>query len=289
MRTVTSIPEVRPIVSSAKQRGQRVGLVPTMGALHAGHLSLIQTARAQDDFVAVSVFINPTQFGPNEDYEAYPRQLKRDAQAAEQAGADLIFAPSAEEIYPPGFVTHVEVQRLTEGLCGRYRPGHFCGVCTVVTKLLNIVQPDVAYFGDKDYQQLVVIKRMVKDLNMPIKIVGVPTAREPNGLAVSSRNRYLSDREREVAPHLYQALQAGAALVRQGATGTEAAQRVEQLLAEEPLLGVQYVEAVDPEALQPTEYGGPPMVIAAAVYLGETRLIDNIAVEEGSDDAQIDG
>ncbi len=284
MRTVSKISQTRPIISSAKQRGERVGLVPTMGALHAGHIALIETARAQDDFVAISIFVNPTQFGPADDYQAYPRRLEQDAQMAQQAGVDLIFAPSAEEMYGEEFATYVEVEGLTDGLCGRYRPEHFRGVTTVVAKLLNIIQPDVAYFGEKDYQQLIVIRRMVNDLNMPIEIVGVPTVREPDGLALSSRNRYLSDEERAAAPWLYQALQAGATRVRQGATGAEAAEQVKEILAEEPLLRVQYIEAVHPETLQPAEYGGPPMVIAAAAHLGGTRLIDNIIIEEGTDD-----
>ncbi len=289
MQIVTEIPQVRRVVSAAKQSGQRVGLVPTMGALHAGHLSLIETARANDDFVAISIFVNPTQFGPGEDYQEYPRQLQHDAQKAERAGVDLIFAPSAEEMYPEGHCSYVEVEGLTEGLCGRYRSGHFRGVTTVVAKLLNIIQPDVAYFGEKDYQQLIAIKQMVRDLNMPVEIVGLPTVREADGLAVSSRNQYLTTEERQVAPLLYQALQAGAEMVRRGAASQQAAEEVKRILAEQPLFRVQYVQAVHPETLQPAEWAGPPMVIAAAVLLGETRLIDNIKVEEGTDNAQVDG
>ena len=285
MRTVNKISEVRPIIAAAKERGQRVGLVPTMGALHQGHLSLIEVACAQDDFVAISIFVNPTQFGPAEDYEKYPHQLDQDAQVAEEAGVDLIFAPSVAEMYPEGFSTYIEVEGLTEGLCGRYRAGHFRGVTTVVAKLLNIIQPDVAYFGEKDYQQLVVIKRIVSDLNMPVKIVGLPTVRESDGLALGSRNQYLDTEQREAAPLLYQALAAGADLVRKGAGGQQAAEHVRQILAEQPLFRVQYIEAVHPETLRPAEHSGPPMVIAAAAYLGDTRLIDNIIVREDSADA----
>ncbi len=285
MRTVTKISQVRAIISSARHRGQQVGLVPTMGGLHAGHLSLIEAARANDDLVAISIFVNPTQFGPREDYEEYPRELAQDAQLAEQAGVDIIFAPSVEEMYPQGFSTYVEVEELTAGLCGGYRPGHLRGVTTIVAKLLNIIQPHVAYFGEKDYQQLVVIKRIVTDLNMPVEIVGLPTVREPDGLALSSRNQYLNADERQAAPLLYQALTAGAELVRKGAAGPEAAEHIRQMLDGEPLFRVQYVEAVHPETLQSVPYSGPPMVIAAAVYLGDTRLIDNIKMEEGNNNA----
>jgi len=256
-----------------------------MGGLHAGHLSLIEAARANDDLVAISIFVNPTQFGPREDYEEYPRELEQDAQLAEQVGVDIIFAPSVKEMYSQGFSTYVEVEELTAGLCGQYRPGHLRGVTTIVAKLLNIIQPHVAYFGEKDYQQLIVIKRMVSDLNMAVEIVGLPTVREPDGLALSSRNQYLNADERQAAPLLYQALTAGAELVRKGAAGPEAAEHIRQMLDGEPLFRVQYVEAVHPETLQSVQYSGPPMVIAAAVYLGDTRLIDNIKMEEGNNNA----
>ena len=285
MLVVADIAGVRAAIGEAKKRGHRVGLVPTMGALHQGHLSLIKTARVECDFMAISIFVNPTQFGPNEDCKQYPREPEQDAQKAEQAGVDLIFAPSVQEMYPEGHCTYVQVEGLTEGLCGRYRPGHFRGVTTVVAKLLNIVEPDVAYFGEKDYQQLMVIKRMVQDLDMPVEIVSGPTVREPDGLALSTRNQYLNAEQRQAAPLLYQALQAGAEIVRAGATGVQAAEHVRKILAQEPLFRVQYVDAVHPETLQPAEYGGPPMVIAAAAYLGDTRLIDNVKTEEGSDDA----
>ncbi len=271
MRIVETISELRvSTIAQTRASGEVVGLVPTMGALHAGHLALIQAASERDDFVVVSIFVNPTQFGPEEDYKQYPRQLARDAELAEQAGAHLIFAPSPAEMYPVDHSTWVEVKDLTNGLCGRFRPGHFRGVTTVVTKLLNIVQPDRAYFGEKDYQQLIVIKRLVRDLNMPVEIVGRPTVREADGLAVSTRNQYLDIQQRAAAPQLYQALQHGAEAARKGASGTEVEQVVQESLANEPMFIVQYVQAIDPETLQPRGEARAPMVIAAARDLAAT-------------------
>ncbi len=290
MRIVETISELRvSTIAQVRASGKLVGLVPTMGALHAGHLSLIEAANQRDDFVVVSVFVNPTQFGPDEDYQRYPRQLARDAQLAEQAGGDLIFAPSRAEMYPDDHSTWVEVEELTEGLCGSLRPGHFRGVTTVVTKLLNIVQPDRAYFGEKDYQQLIVIKRLVRDLKMPVEIVGLPTVREADGLAVSTRNQYLDTQQRAAAPRLYQALQHGAQAARKGASGTKVESVVRKLLASELRFTVQYVQAVDLETLQPRGQAGVPMVITAAAYLGDTRLIDNIKIEEDAINAENDG
>ncbi len=282
MRIVERICEVRSNVTAARAAGQSVGLVPTMGALHAGHLALIEAARQRDDFVAISIFVNPTQFVAGEDYEQYPRQSASDQEIAQAVGVDLIFAPTPEEMYPEGFATNVTVKGLTDDLCGRFRPGHFGGVTTVVAKLLTIVQPDRAYFGEKDYQQLVVIGRMVEDLNMPVEVIGLPTVREADGLAVSTRNQYLSPEQRAVAPRLYEALQHGAKLARQGAVGAQVEQTLKEILAKEPQFRVQYVEAVDPDTLEPRGAAGAPMVIAAAAYLGNTRLIDNINIEEGS-------
>ncbi len=289
MRIVEIISKLRADIAQARASGKVVGLVPTMGALHAGHLALVEASSSRDDFVVVSVFVNPIQFGPDEDYQRYPQQLTRDAELAAEAGGDLIFAPSRAEMYPDDHSTWVEVEDITEGLCGRFRPGHFRGVTTVVTKLLNIVQPDRAYFGEKDYQQLIVIKRLVRDLNMPVEVVGLPTVREADGLAVSTRNQYLDTHQRAVAPQLYQALQHGAKAARKGASGTEVEEAVRKSLANEPMFAVQYVQAVDPETLQPRDEAGAPMVIAAAAYLGGTRLIDNIRIEEDATDAQNDG
>jgi len=217
MQTVNTKAQVRAAVAAARSEGRVIGLVPTMGALHAGHLALVERSVAECGFTVVSVFVNPTQFGPGEDLERYPRTLQADVQLCQQAGADLVFAPSADEMYAADAATTVHVARLTEGLCGAFRPGHFDGVTTVVCKLLNIAQPDRAYFGEKDYQQLVVVRRMVADLDLPVEVISVPTVREADGLAMSSRNRYLTPEQRAVAPALHRALLAGAAAARRGA------------------------------------------------------------------------
>lgn len=251
-----------------------------MGYLHEGHLELIRRAAADNDEVAVSIFVNPLQFGPGEDYQTYPRDLERDAELAEAAGADWIFHPAPETMYPPGFATTVHVGGpLTERWEGERRPGHFDGVATVVTKLFNLIRPDRAYFGEKDYQQLVVIRRMVRDLDLPVEVIGLPTVREPDGLAMSSRNHYLNAAERAAAPALQAALQAGARAARAGATGAEVERTVAEALAREPMLRPQYIRAVHPQTLRRLLDESGPMVIAAAAYLGETRLIDNIKVE----------
>jgi pantoate--beta-alanine ligase len=225
------------------------------------------------------VFVNPTQFAPQEDYQAYPRSLREDAIAAESAGAHLIFAPTAEGMYAPDASTFVNVEGLADGLCGRFRPGHFRGVTTVVTKLFNIIQPERAYFGLKDYQQYAVVKRMARDLNLPVEIVGVPTVREADGLAMSSRNAYLTPEERALAPALYQALQQAAKTVREGATVVQARETAAQAIAQVPQMQVQYLEAVHPETLELADYDPPPVLLTAAVVLGQTRLMDNIIVD----------
>ena len=273
---VKTIAEVRAQTRAARQRGDVIGLVPTMGALHQGHLSLMRAARADCGFVTISIFVNPTQFGPQEDFAAYPRDLERDVAAAAGVGVDLVFAPEVAEMYPDEPRTTVHVAGLTERLCGPHRPGHFDGVATVVAKLFGIFQPDRAYFGEKDFQQLQVIRRLVADLNVPVEVIGCPTLREPDGLALSSRNRYLSPEERRAAPALYAALQAGAEAVRGGGTGRAAEAAVRVALAAEPRFQLQYVEALRPETLQPDDEPGPPLVIAAAAFLGTTRLIDNV-------------
>ena len=280
MRIEKTIVGVRSFVQAARREGKDVGLVPTMGAFHEGHLALISRSCQDNETTIVSLFVNPTQFSANEDYGSYPRSFERDALLAEEAGVSLVFAPGVEEIYGESFTTWVEVLELTERLCGARRPGHFRGVTTVVTKLLNICQPNRAYFGEKDYQQLQVIRRMVRDLNSPVEIVSVPTVREADGLAMSSRNLYLAPQERLAAPQVYRALSAGAAAARQGASGDQAVAEVLQMLGEEPLIRPDYVRAVDPETLEDRGEARLPMVLAAAVYLGETRLIDNIKVEE---------
>jgi pantoate--beta-alanine ligase len=283
MEVVQTVRQCRALVTEARQNGAQVGCVPTMGAFHEGHLSLIRRARAECDFVVVTVFVNPTQFAPGEDYGRYPRDFERDRSLAEAEGVDLVFHPTAEEMYPEGAATRVHVSGLTEVMCGPHRPGHFDGVTTVVSKLLNITVPHRAYFGEKDYQQLVVVRRMVVDLSIPVEIVPCRTVRDDSGLALSSRNLNLSDAERQVAPALQRALSAGAEAIERGGTATDAEEAVRRVLAGEPLFRLQYVEARRPETLARDDVPGPPMVIAAAGYLGSTRLIDNIIVQRDSD------
>ena len=276
MYTVRTVREVREALAGGRKSGKTIGLVPTMGALHSGHETLIQTARKGADVVAVSIFVNPLQFGPNEDYGKYPRALPNDLEMCERAGADVVFTPTVEEMYPLPQLTFTEVTRVSDNLCGAFRSGHFRGVATVVLKLFNIVQPDRAWFGEKDLQQLAIIRRMVLDLNLPIEIIGVPTVREPDGLALSSRNKYLSPTERKAAPVLYRALLEAAARVRSGDHDARKVREVAlAVLASEPLVRVEYVEVVDPEEMQPLSEISGPVRIAAAIRIGNTRLIDN--------------
>jgi pantoate--beta-alanine ligase len=263
-----------------KRKGLTVGLVPTMGYFHEGHLSLMRRARQECDRVVVSLFVNPLQFGPQEDFERYPRDLERDAALAEQVGVDVLFIPSTEAMYPPGYATHVEVVGLTEPLCGRSRPGHFRGVTTVVAKLFNIVQPDVSYFGQKDYQQALVISRMAEDLFWPLRVVVCPTVREPDGLAASSRNVYLGPEERRQAVCLFQALQAAQEAI---ARGERRAREVERIMRETisryPLARIDYAEVRRARDLAEIETLEERVVLALAVWIGRTRLIDNALVE----------
>ena len=279
MEVCRTVAEIRSAVVEARAAGRVVGCVPTMGALHEGHLSLIRRARAECDCVVVTIFVNPTQFAPNEDLAAYPRPEAEDLAACEAEGVDLVFMPTAEEMCPPGAVTTVHVSELTERMCGPHRPGHFDGVTTVVAKLLSVTSPHRAYFGQKDFQQLQVIRRMVADLCIPVEIVGCPTVREPDGLALSSRNAYLTPEQRAVAPMLQAALQLGARVIEAGGCAEEAEREVLGALAAEPAFQVQYVEARRPETLERDDEPGPPMVLAAAAYMGRTRLIDNVVVE----------
>ena len=276
MRAVHTVNDLRDALESAEQ----IGLVPTMGALHAGHEKLIEMARRECRTIVVSIFVNPIQFGPNEDYSRYPRTLEQDLEACARCGADLVFAPSVEEMYPLPQLTFVEVTRVSEHLCGKFRPGHFRGVATVVLKLLNIVQPQRAYFGEKDLQQLQVIRRMVLDVNLPVTVVGVPTVREADGLARSSRNKYLSEEERRAAPALYQALQAAVSGIREGERDvTKVKSTALEILERQPLIRVEYLEIVDPDELAPVSTPiGASVRIAAAIWIGSTRLIDNLFV-----------
>ncbi len=276
MQALTQIEQVRAAVKEWRQQGLTVGFVPTMGYLHQGHQSLIETAAKGNDKVVVSIFVNPMQFGPNEDFAQYPRDLQRDTQVCEQAGASLIFHPEPHELYPDGFCTHVDVAGLTEGLCGKTRPGHFRGVCTVVTKLLNIVQPDRAYFGQKDAQQFAVVRRMVRDLNMPVELIACPIIREPDGLAKSSRNTYLSTQERQAALVLYRALCEGRSQLQNGVRdANQLRAAMEQVIGAEPLAKLDYLELVDLQTLQPVTQLCGDTLVALAVYIGKTRLIDN--------------
>ena len=278
MQVVRTIAEVRAIRRALPGTW---GFVPTMGYLHEGHLSLVRRARAENDHVAVSIFVNPTQFGPHEDYNRYPRDLERDLRLLEPLGVDLVFAPSVEEMYPPGFQTWVIVEGVSRPLEGAARPGHFRGVATVVTKLFNIVQPDRAYFGQKDAQQAVVIRRMVQDLNIPVEIVVCPTVREPDGLAMSSRNTYLNPEERRAATVLFRALQATKARYEQGERDAERLREaMREVIQAEPLARLDYVSVADPETLQELDRVEDRALLSLAVYIGKTRLIDNILLPE---------
>lgn len=280
MKIVRTISEIRGISAAARRDGKLIGLVPTMGALHAGHIELALKARSECGIVIMSVFVNPIQFGPNEDYKAYPRTLEADADKAQAAGVDYIFAPSAQEMYPKEPLTHVDVDKLTEHLCGASRPGHFRGVATVVAKLFNITRPDRAYFGMKDAQQLRVIRRMNEDLDFGIEIVPVPIVREDDGLAMSSRNAYLSPMDRERAVVLSRSLKLAQQMVMHGETSSAAIKEAMEklILSEVPDAKVDYIEVVDDDTVQPVSRIGGPVLIALAVKIGSTRLIDNVTV-----------
>lgn len=281
MRVLTTVDDVRNQVKAWKKEGLTVGLVPTMGYLHEGHASLVKKAKEQNDRVVVSVFVNPTQFGPNEDLATYPRDLEHDSRLLESLGADILFHPTPEEMYPGKARTWVTVEDLTTQLCGKTRPIHFRGVCTVVNKLFNIVTPDRAYFGRKDAQQLAVIRQMVKDLNIDISIVGCPIVREADGLAKSSRNKYLSESERQSALVLSRAVAAGRKLVSQGQKCTHTiVDEMKRIIEAEPAAKIDYVEAVDAVTMTPVARIQEPVLFAMAVYIGKTRLIDNFSTDE---------
>lgn len=264
---------------SLRREGKTNGFVPTMGAFHEGHISLMRRARADNDVVVVSIFVNPIQFGRGEDFDSYPRDLHGDLAQAERAGVDLVFAPSAEAIYPKGFQTYVDVTELTEGLCGASRPGHFRGVCTVVTKLFNLVRPHRTYFGQKDYQQSVVVRRLVADLNFDLDVVILPTVREDDGLAMSSRNVRLTPEERRAASVLYASLGRAKERVRAGERSAKAIlEEVRALIEAEPLARIDYVTLCNAETLKPLDRIEGPALVALAVRFGETRLIDNLLI-----------
>jgi len=280
MKLVRTIADLRKEVRDTRKQGKSIGFVPTMGALHEGHISLVRTAKAQTDFVVVSIFVNPTQFGPNEDFHRYPRPLEADVNLCTQANADLLFNPSVEEMYPAGFSTTVEVTGVSDGLCGAHRPGHFRGVTTVVMKLFHQVMPDKAFFGQKDAQQCAVLRKMVLDMDLDLQMEICPTVREKDGLAMSSRNRYLSNTERSVAPGIYAALMAfrEEAVKHPGRGVTPFKNLLLGKLKEIPGVTMDYVEVVDSLTMKPMEILRGSLVVAVALRLGSTRLIDNILV-----------
>jgi len=280
MRICHTSADMRDACGELRRTGRSLGLVPTMGALHAGHMSLVAAATAGCDTVAASIFVNPTQFGPNEDFAAYPRTFEEDCRKLEQDGVDLLFAPAAAEMYPPGNTTFVDPGEIGGRLDGASRPGHFRGVATIVTRLFNIVQPGQAYFGQKDAAQIAVLRHVVRDLNLPVELVICPIVREPDGLAMSSRNRYLSSVERQRALALSHALQAAAELVRSGEGSAKAILNLlRTFLARDPDVRLDYVAVVDPDTLLPVEDVSAGALIAVAAWVGTTRLIDNLLLE----------
>jgi len=277
MRVLATTSDMLAASRSLRAAGNRLGLVPTMGALHEGHLSLVRAAKSQCDAVAVSIFVNPTQFGPNEDFAKYPRTFDRDRDLLRQEGVDVLFAPSTEEMYPAGACTWVTVEGMSDRLCGRSRPGHFRGVTTVVAKLFHIVEPDLAFFGQKDAAQAAIIRRMVRDLNLPVEIVVCPIVREPSGLAMSSRNAYLTTEQRQSALVLYGSLKE---IERRFQSGERNAAKLiaagNEIVAAEPSVRLDYLEIVDPDTLEPLPTLNRTALVAIAAFVGTTRLIDNV-------------
>ncbi len=280
MEVIQRIVRMKEIVNDLKQEKKLIGFVPTMGCLHEGHLSLVREARRMSDIVVVSIFVNPKQFGPNEDFEKYPRTIAKDTEILQKENVDYIFHPSVEEMYPASFRTYIEVEQLSQKLCGKSRPNHFKGVATVVMKLFNIVQPNFAFFGQKDAQQVIIIKRMIKDLNLNIEIITLPIIREPDGLALSSRNTYLNSEERKASTILYKALMKGKDIFQNGERKVaKISKAIIDTISSEPLAKIDYVEIVDLENLDALKIIEKNALIAIAVFIGSTRLIDNIIVE----------
>jgi len=276
MEVVKNIQEMKKISNNLIENKKTIGFVPTMGYLHEGHLSLVRKARENNDIVVVSIFVNPTQFGPNEDYKSYPRDLDRDLELLKNLNVDYVFTPEVSDMYPEDFSTFVEETQLSKFLCGRSRPGHFRGVCTVVTKLFNIVRPTRAYFGQKDAQQFRVLRRMVRDLNMDVEMIELPIAREKDGLALSSRNTYLTPEERKEAIRLYKSLLKAKELVESGIKDTQIIKSEMKKILDQPLLKIDYIEIVDEKTLEPVNKVENKVIVALAVYVGKARLIDNI-------------
>jgi pantoate--beta-alanine ligase len=282
MEIVSPVKSLREKIAAWKKQGKKIGFVPTMGYLHEGHLSLVRESKKRSDVTVVSIFVNPKQFGPKEDYNLYPRDLDRDRQLLEKEGVDLLFYPSVEEMYPEDYKTYVEVEDLQNKLCGRSRPGHFRGVCTVVLKLFNQVQPDEAYFGWKDAQQVIILQKMVEDLNVPVRIVPLSLIRDSDGLALSSRNKYLHQEERRAALVLKRSLDLAEKLIREGERdAVKIKQKMAQLISAEPLARIDYVEIVDLKTLETTNRLDREALIALAVFIGKTRLIDNFRFMAG--------
>ncbi|MFH1715942.1 MAG: pantoate--beta-alanine ligase [Planctomycetota bacterium] len=282
MEVAKTIESVRSLVGAARREGKRIGLVPTMGALHVGHVSLIEAAAKACDFVVVSIFVNPTQFCPGEDFENYPRPIEADLEICRKACVDAVFAPTPKEMYPTENITWVTVEKLTEPLCGQGRPGHFRGVTTVCAKLFNIVAPDAAYFGQKDAQQAIVIKRMAADLNMPLEVVICPTVREPAGLAISSRNQYLSEQQKKDAAAIYDSLRECRRMIDAGAVETgEIIAGMRKILQQVSSIEIEYISIVDAQTLESVEKVACKVLAAVAVRIGPARLIDNILVDAG--------
>ena len=280
MKIIQEVAAMKACVKAIKDKGETICLVPTMGYLHKGHLDLMRMGRPMADHNMISIFVNPTQFGPNEDLDKYPRDMERDTQLAASVGVDCIFFPDAKQMYPNGYATYVNVERITTGLCGAARPTHFRGVATVVLKLFNIIEPDVAIFGEKDYQQLAVIKRMVEDLNLDVKIVAHPTVREEDGIAMSSRNKYLSPEQRKNALVLHRSLLLARDRMEAGEKNTaKIRDEVVAMIANTPGSVIDYVEFVDTDTLEPVDMAQSKVVMALAVKFGTTRLIDNITLE----------
>lgn len=280
MKLVDSISRITTLIKMLKKEGKAIGFVPTMGYLHEGHLSLVKAAKKHTDVVVMSIFVNPMQFGPKEDFEKYPKDFKRDEQLANDAGVDIIFYPSVKDMYPEGYSTYITVENLTDTLCGASRPAHFRGVTTVVAKLLNIVKPDVAYFGQKDAQQAIVIKKMVQDLNMDVEVKVMPIVRERDGLAMSSRNSYLSEDERRDAQILYQALKKAESLVGDGERSSKKIiKAMKDTIFVKPSVKLDYVSVVDTRNLRDVDTISKEALVAVAAHVGRTRLIDNVIVK----------
>ena len=279
MKVISSIQQMQAWSGRIHRKGKTIGFVPTMGCLHEGHLSLIHRARTENDYSVISIFVNPIQFGPQEDFRRYPRNFTRDKRLAKLRGVDVVFYPRAKDIYPRGYQTSVSVEDLSRALCGVSRPGHFQGVATVVAKLFNLVQPDTAYFGQKDMQQAVIIRRMVEDLNLPVKIKILPIIREQDGLAMSSRNAYLSKRQRQEATILYNALQIAVGMIESGVKAPrKIVARMRKMISSQPGCRIDYVKIVNLDSLEEAKRIKGPLLIAVAVFFGKTRLIDNVVI-----------